>query len=335
MSLNPFKKLQAATEAAESYLRTSRLLLQAIELHTIEGESEDYQLFRSALKALQVKLSNQVPCSDGVVVVGAASKAMEDYKRQTTKFIRAQQIEWQGMIRMLEEAIIEFIPADTNSVAVLRDIDRGLGKAASPDDIRELKDRLSICLQSVRGLRNEQQNETAKGSQFLSRPEQADNASEPNRQQLEHGEDPLTGLPMRRQGEMAIQECAHSDRSWFAVTFVVNRVAAVNARFGDAVGDRIVFLFLQRLAQELLASDQLFRWSHSSFLALLERDGSEAMVTHQISRMLLRQQEETFTVGSREVVLTVSATWAVFPMNNFQPDALVGNIDNFVGQTAR
>jgi diguanylate cyclase (GGDEF)-like protein len=336
MSLNPFKKLQVATEAAEVYLRTACLLLQAIELHTIEGESEDYQLFRTSVKALQSRLRNQQPSSEGLVVVGAASKAMEDYNRQTKKFISAQRVEWQGIIRMLGEAISEFIPADTQSAANLREIDRSLGKAVSLDEIRGLKSRLASCLQSVRSHRNEQQYETPKRPQPLSQPGQADSAGNPDTSEyLEQEEDPLTGLPMRRHGEAAIRECTQSDKSWFAVIFVVNRVGTIKARFGHPVGDRIMFLFLQRLAQELLASDQLFRWSGSSFLALLERDGSEAAVAHQISRILLRQQEETFTIAGREVVLTVAATWTVFPVGGIQPDALVGNIDNFVRQTAR
>lgn len=335
--MNPFRKSQAQQEAAAAYLRTSRLLLQAIGLHSVEGEPQEHQLFRATLNDLQAKLSEKVPPSEGLVAVGVASKAMEDYSRHTSRFIKAQNFERQSVIQMLAETVIRLAPESGHAAAELREIDAKLGKATTVEEIRALKSRMAECLKSIQHAPAEKPEENS--PQITAKSEMNDElegaTGETPWENVPQNDDPLTGLPIRQRGEMAVRQCSQTGKRWYAVVFVVDRIRVINARFGYAIGDRILFLFVQRLAQELLASDQLFRWAGASFMAVLERSGSEEEVGRQMERIFSRRQEETFTVGPRSVVLPISASWSVIPISDSELDAVVRKIDWFAAQGER
>jgi len=52
--------------------------------------------------------------------------------------------------------------------------------------------------------------------------------------------------------------------------FIVNRLASIHARFGRAVGDEVMLLTAERLAQYLPTGAAVFRWSESGLVAIAE-----------------------------------------------------------------
>jgi diguanylate cyclase (GGDEF)-like protein len=121
--------------------------------------------------------------------------------------------------------------------------------------------------------------------------------------------DMTTGLPNHRAAEQAIRSAIISRTTTYVVLFSVERVEVINARFGFSVGDRILMLFGQHLAQRLANSDRLFRWRGPGFLALVDRSGPETSIRAEIARMVSMRMEHEIELGDRSVLLPISASW--------------------------
>jgi GGDEF domain-containing protein len=313
---NPFQRFNRSAEAAETYLRTSRLLLQAIGLHAVEGEPHEYQSFRATVEALQSKLSEKSPPSEGLLAVGAAAEAMHSYNLRTTRYSRAQNLSWKALARMLIGVIGDLAPTATYS-AELREINWQIGKASSAEDVRDLKKRISERLKAIRNEISAAQTPPSPSIPIPLTP-------------------PSSGEPfVRCEAEAAIHASRKNEYPSFAVIFVIDRLRHINSRFGEAVGDRLVALFLQRVTGALLSDDRLFQWGEASFVALLARRGGEEGVCREMERMLFRRLVETFTVKEQSVMIPVSATWKVVPLAEVSYESAIAALDAFVAQNTR
>jgi GGDEF domain-containing protein len=331
--INPFRRFSHSEEAAETYLRTSRLLLQAIGLHAVEGEPNEYQSFRATIEGLESKLSEKTPLPEGLIAVGAAAEAMHDYGLRTTRFTKVQNLAWRALARMLVAAISDLAPTAEHAVE-LRDINWKIGKASTLEDIRDLRKLITECVEAIR-----KEGAGAKANGPAAIPERAPlpetatgNTSAANSMPQS---DFSPGLLVRRDAEAAIRESRQNGSRSFAAIFVIDRLRHINSRFGQPIGDRIVALFLERLAGALLREDRLFTWGEYSFTAVLERRDSEDAVRRQIERILFRRLVETFTVKAQSVVVPISATWSVVPISEMACDSIVSKLDSFVAQNSR
>jgi GGDEF domain-containing protein len=327
--INPFKKSNSDNEAAETYLRTSQLLLQSIGLHAVEGEREEYESFRAAIAQLQPKFDETKPLREALIAVGAASKGMHEYGRRTTRFIRAQCEEFQAVVRMLTAAIADLAPIRVDA-SELQDLNWIIGKTSTVEEIRDLKKRLSEYIQAVR----QEVVENGKAAELTTETgsELEKTTADPTAAALRE-QYPSTELPSRTQSETAIRKSIQSGKRCCAVIFSIDRFSHIRSRFGPAISDQIVTLFTQRLTSELAARDRLFRWGDSSLLVLLEGRDSEDEVRREIGRALFRRFEETFTIRNRPIILPISATWLVITLFGQSCDQVVSKLDSFVAQS--
>jgi GGDEF domain-containing protein len=115
-----------------------------------------------------------------------------------------------------------------------------------------------------------------------------------------------------KQGQALRLECEQQSHV-YAGLFVLDRIQAINTRFGSA-GNEVLILFQKHLLRGLLAGDELFRWGPDSFLALLPRTESGELVRRELRRFLSARLEETFEIGARSVTLPIASTWTVIPL---------------------
>jgi GGDEF domain-containing protein len=110
---------------------------------------------------------------------------------------------------------------------------------------------------------------------------------------------------------------------------VVNRIQPINARFGRAAGDRILARFKKYIEAQLGASDQLFRWAGPAVVVVMERPQTADQVRALVKRMFDTPVQETLELGTRSVLIPISAAWSVMMLTS-TPDALEKEIDAFI-----
>jgi GGDEF domain-containing protein len=140
--------------------------------------------------------------------------------------------------------------------------------------------------------------------------------------------DAATGLPGKKEAIKAIQTAVASPHNKFLAIAVVGRLQAVNARFGNVIGDQVLATFAEHFKKHLLASDWVFRWQGPAMIVVLEREGRLDKVCAEIRAFADAKLEKTVEVGARTVMLPISANWTIFPVSP-PVEALLKKLDAF------
>ena len=314
-------------ESIDAHERMGNLLLQAIGLHAVEGERADYDAFRATIADLEASLANDKSPSSVLVATGAAIKALQDYNRRTSLFIRGKSVELQIIVGMLTDAMGQISTASQTSIVRLQDLQKQIGQAVMVEDMRTVKLRLSECLDSMRVESDRQRSESVRVVAGLQQG--LKNAREPQSEEATAQPDLVTGLPLRSEAEAAMQRACDKQSHAYAALFLLDRLQAINTRFGYAVGDQVLLIFRKHLARGLSAQDEIFRWGPESFLALLHRNESGEQVRRELGRFLAGRLDETFEIGNRSVTLPIASTWTVVPLFESSFHQIVKKLDVF------
>jgi len=311
ISFKPYLFSDKSKDADSAYRRIIGLFLQGIALHAVEGDKNDYDRFRADINEFEAKITPDLPMQELLLAVGGALQTMEDYNRRSSKVIRRQNGELQNMVSMLTQTVITIGSSGESSVAKLQDIEKSMERVRMLEDMQLLKLRLGECLEAVReeALRQKTDGqstlETLKKELEISRERVGSVAAAVDL-------DAATGLPSKKEAMKAIQSAIASPRNKFLAVVVVSRVQAVNARFGYAIGDRVLAAFAEHFRGNLGASDQVFRWHGPALVAVLQRESPLETVRTEIRRFAEVKLEKTIEVGNRTVLLPISASWSMF-----------------------
>ena len=319
--------LSRDTEAETAYRRIIGLFLQGISLHSVEGDKADHERFREDIEKCLAVLSPETPVSELLVVVGGALRAMEEYNQRTSKFVRRQNTELQHMLAMLTQTVISIGAGSEQSVKRLQNIEKSIESTQAVEDIQILKLRLSECLEAVRDEAIRQQRDGQDAIESLKKELQSSQELM-GCTEVKVDLDGATGLHGKAEADRAIRAAMESPQGKFVVIAVCSRVQAVNARFGYAVGDKILQALAEHFKKGLAARDQLFRWQGPALLALIERSERIDRVRTEIRQFADLRLDKTIEVGQRTVLIPISATWSIYPL--IPPlDAFLKQLDAF------
>jgi GGDEF domain-containing protein len=314
-------------EVETSYRRMIDLFLQGVSLHAVEGDKVDYAQFRSDMDGFADRLTAEQAISERFVVVGEALRALADYNRHTSQYLRTQNAELQKMITMLTQTVIAVGTNSETSVAGLQVIEKALEVTRLVEDVRVVKAQLGECLQSVRVEAVRQQVE-AKATRESIQRELTQSQDRMGGFSVGPRLDPVTGLPGKVEAQQGLQGAAVAPGTKFLLLAVINRLQAVNARFGTVIGDQVLALAAEHFRAALPAGDILYRWHGPALVAVLSRTVAIGSVRDEVRLFAEKKLEKNFAIGSRSVLLPISTSWTVFPI--VQPlDALLRKVEVF------
>jgi GGDEF domain-containing protein len=310
-----------------SYRRMLDLFIQAISLHAVEGDKTEYERFRADMAAFSERSTGRLSTSERFILVGEILRALEDYNRHTTKFLRIHNAELQKMINMLTQTVIAVGASSVTSAARLKEIEKTIEQARILEDIHSVKAQLGECLN---GLRGEAERQKSEGQLMIDNLQQElAYSKEMTGSSPGVSLDSATGLPDKSQADRHLREAVAAPEHMYLLIAVVNRVQAVNARFGYTVGDRVLAATAEHFRGALSSSgDRLFRWQGPCLLALLNRNEDVSIIRSEIRRFAEKKIDKTFVVGSRSVLLPISTSWTVLPVAP-PLDALLRKIEIF------
>ena len=263
-----------------------------------------------------------------LVLTGEAIKSIETYNRGVQRALSSQVKELQSIVSLFTRSMLQVSKSTAGSAARLRQIEHQIEKSSQTEDLRALKTQLEASLGAIceEAAEQERRGEEIADQlrETMSRPEAAAILSE-----AVADLDMVTGLPNFRAAENAIRSALSAGSSTYAVLFCVERVDVINGRFGFSIGDRILMLFGQHLAQHLSKNDQLFRWRGPGFLALFDRTGPEISIRAEIARIVSTRLEQEIELSGRSVLLPVSASWMLTGLMDSSLEKISKKLDAF------
>ncbi|MBD3314842.1 MAG: diguanylate cyclase [Chitinivibrionales bacterium] len=121
--------------------------------------------------------------------------------------------------------------------------------------------------------------------------------------------DPLTGLGNRRYGEMSLRVRIDEMKRYgwpFGVLFIdLDQFKKVNDTFGHEIGDRALKTVAETLSRNVRPFDVVCRWGGEEFLAIITNINLPQLLGLAEKLRSLAEQA-TFTVGPRQVAITIS-----------------------------
>ena len=142
--------------------------------------------------------------------------------------------------------------------------------------------------------------------------------------------DPLTQLPNRASLRARLDEAivrAERDNLCFALLFIdLDRFKNINDSLGHAVGDELLIQVAQRLGTVLRISDTVSRLGGDEFVVLLENLTRSSQAA-QVATALLQASSGLYSVGGRELAITMSIGIAMFPADGHDGETLLKNAD--------
>lgn len=134
--------------------------------------------------------------------------------------------------------------------------------------------------------------------------------------------DALTGLPNRALLQDRLEQTllsARRHRRSFAAHYVdIDHFKAINDTFGHHVGDSVLVAVSGWLRSVLRDSDTIGRIGGDEFVVLQPEIDSQRQA-EELAAKLCAIRDQTFRVGARDIVVTISVGCAVFPIDAENP----------------
>jgi diguanylate cyclase (GGDEF)-like protein len=323
------KYLESNYDMERGLLQVVQLLLQGIGQHAVEGEGEDCSAFRQDMERASEAIAQATALPDLMMQAGGALRALEEYNHRTIKYFGLRNEELQMMFQMLTATIGSITSTGAENVRRLREIEGQVVGAAQIDDVRQIKTRLSECLDEIRKETERQKVETSRTMEQLNQG--LENARQAPGTKSAPAVDAVTGLPGRPQAEQALEKASQAQGTAFAAVVVVDRIQHINLRYGRDAGDEVLRYFAGILRRQLPRLDPMFRWTGPSIVVLLRRSSRIEDVRRELATLMNYEFEYTIKMSTRSVLLPIAARWSLLPLIA-APRLLISKIDTFVGQ---
>jgi GGDEF domain-containing protein len=317
------KYLEQEKEDVASWLaRIVILLLEATALHAVDYDPEEHAEFRRQTRETIENFEETNGSRNALIIAGGAVKSLQLYNKGVERFIRNLSAEKQAIIGTVTESFLKLAHASERAGQNLRSIERELATACQLQDVRALKSKMYDCLETIcqEAARQEERARELKvpGTNLA-------NSSAPY--------DQITGLPSLQHAEARIKEIIEAEGAGYVVVLFVKNLDSINRRVGYAAGDQILTLLSQKVAQNMLAGDQLFRWRGPCFVAVLERAEKPDKVLAEAAKLGSIVLEKEIEAQGRSLFLKAQMAWTLMQLQNVpQAGEVSVRIDAFTAQ---
>jgi diguanylate cyclase (GGDEF)-like protein len=304
------------------------VLLEGIAKSALAYDREEYREFRETLENLAITLTTTHEPAELLTIAGAVCQALESYNRGAQRVQAAQTVELRCMIEMLSQTLVSLAQAGGQSVQTLQAIRNQVENARQLDDIRILRARLGDTLKAISDEAKRQRDQNV-----LILLHARDAAESVVGHREEGGIDSISGLPTAEKAENEIAARLGADSRYYAAVFVLERVDAINLRYGHTAGDQVLQAYCRLLESKLAPADELYRWRGPAFLILMERSASPEALRSELARIAATRQEHTLEVNGAPVKIPLSCAWTFVRLaGNEVAGQVCQQIDRFVGE---
>jgi GGDEF domain-containing protein len=323
------KLMEASGDVEDAMRKISLLLVEAVALNATDAGAGERDVFQRNVRRIGDRLGET---RDPQIVLSAAEdliQLIEAHHAAGERFRAAQAAEFLSIIRLLTSKLIGMADSSDASRARLAEIDANLTSASGADDLKVLRLKLE---ESLVGIRQEASRQARQATDIRSETEQMQErivaaTGMAGRQAV--GIDPITGLPDRLAAELALQRAVRREMPHnFAAMFSIQRLLGINQRFGFAAGDTVLHAYAWHVAQQLSASDMLYRWRGPSLLAFLKSSKGKAVVSTEIRRICGARFEHSVELDGKSVLLAVPVASLVLELTG-DPEAIGRTFDQF------
>jgi diguanylate cyclase len=302
----------AAADAESSVWRALvQNVLRVIAESEGDGSTQDAARLSEKLKELRVQVGRPMHPQEERQTAAVCVKACEQYLRRVQHDRSARENELTEVIAILREAATRFIGDSTAFRTELLSSAGRLKMMTRLDDIRDLKNQLSIEVSSLERVVEDRKQRDEQAIATLSERVQVLEA-DLTKAEEQASIDPLTGIANRGAFDRALTrmvEAARRRGTPLSVAMIdVDHFKAVNDTYGHQVGDRVLLCTAEWLRSSIRHTDFVARYGGEEFAAILDTGvgPAETRFTQVLSEIAGRSYEYEDNGEHRSVRFTVS-----------------------------
>jgi len=326
------KFLSTDNETERALLHVVHVLAQGIARHGGLGDADSRLRFQENIDRIVEAILGEITQEELLVQAGAAVTTLEEHRREFTRHQDLHHVEFQKMVKMLTSTVAVLSATGETNAGRLAEIEQQMVSASGLDDVRMIKSRLAECLSAIRKESERQRREVGETIDRLRQGLEGGERSPDSPEATER--DGVTGLPQRAAAEAALCNAGQAQGRAFAGVLVLDRLQALNTRFGRSVGDEVLAAFAATVAKQLPPVDRLFRWGGPALVTLVSHAGNIEQARGDIARIVEAKVEHSIETQSRSILIPIAVRWTVFPMMA-APRLLFQRIDTFASVVTR
>jgi hypothetical protein len=288
-------------------------LLQAVESEVFCDPHPRLRVYQDTLRQLREKMNSDA--EPGMVDKSGteAVRLIGEYRRTRDELEGAQTAEVQNIIAMLHQTVQVLSSGSERSVSRLKKVEDDLKHASMLGDIVALKSQLSDTMRYVQEQNSREREDSARTVSEIAR----------GVQRVQEGLAlARSGMPGRAEAEERLHQAIEARGTYAAAVLVLDRLPVIKQRFGGAVSERYVHLFVQDLMRAIPLEKKLFRWAEAALVLELTTSSPLDRLRGEMHAMLANiPQERQLDVGQRMAVFGNSHRWTVIPLADVQTSA--------------
>jgi diguanylate cyclase (GGDEF)-like protein len=288
----------------DSHLQVCLLLLDGISRYAFAYDREEYTRFRERIKGYSEALEMAKQAAPMWGIVGETVSAMKDYTRGAQHVVGGQAVELRCMIEMLSQTLLSLADAGGKSVEALQTLRNQVETASRLDDIRAVRTRLG---DSLKILSDETKRQKERNTQMQREAIEAARMASGRHTEADPDADTVTGYTSRQRAEAEIATRLDASPPSYAAVIVLERLDAINLRYGFAAGDAVLRSFARQLANGITPPDMLFRWRGPAFVGLLSRTVKQDAVQAEVRNLAGKQSIQVADLPLRVTMTCASA----------------------------
>lgn len=330
----------------QAWMSLAFSVISSLATSAFRRNEADYQLFSQELLQALAHLKSDTSRVSVLRWAEKLSRTIEHYHQNSQNLVNASTSELQGIIHVLLSALDSMQLEYDGTASDLENIENKIDNTQTVEELVTAREDLTQALRKLAAAARTRKQENSRlisnlHERILILEKSCSPATQPAERSTEvrngtaHPKDapqvmldPLTGLPNREAAENAIITLKESPAGTYLASFYIRNMRQLNLRFGDKICDEVLFLFAQRIANDLLRSgDHVYRWRGPAFLALVKREENLNEVKREVQRFLRSQSGFEFRSGA--LVVFISPVADVFSAEAAGSAELVQKVEKF------
>jgi GGDEF domain-containing protein len=281
------------------------ILLDGFCLYTTHNNAAGFEAFESEIRRLKRSFEQASGQESALTLTRESISCLEHYGAAVEQALNAQREQTRQAVELLTESLVRISHGSAQSAENLRAVGGQLRNAVGLDDLAAINKSLKSCLSTI----------------CIEADRQFEQHTAINHDLAHAGSlcrgfpaseiDAVTGLLGAADAATAIRALATAGKLAYVTAFAVERLETINLRFGFKVGDQILLLFAQHMAQHISDGDALFRWRGPCFVVITERPASELTMIGEATKMSHARLEHVVSISSREINVPIASSWAL------------------------
>jgi GGDEF domain-containing protein len=276
--------------------RCLSLMVQGAALNMPEIDAETYKTFHRNVNGMAMQVPDRLPVDDKLAQIQTIVREFESYRKGAEGALKARQNGWRALVSMQLQELLARVGVDAGSADAAPLVLKIAGLETG-EEIQVYHERLRDFLHPAG-----REQGIPVGASLL---KAADRTTK---------NDNAAGL---RGGGAAVEHVKrimeHGGNGFIAL-FRLGCLEIISQRFGLEVVQDCLMAVSAYLTHNLRSSDNIFHWSDSSLLVVLEGRANEQILTAELQRIAVQNREITVTIEGRIVMLRVPLDFDLTPI---------------------